>query len=263
MPYATNPIDQCTISFEDDGGTGPPVVFLPGLGAPAAAARASALAQAFSDGYRRVFVDHRGSGRSDKPHDQEAYRTSVRVADVTAVLDTLSIDRAHVVGASWGARLGYGIGEHAAERVCSLTLGGQQPYAMDPDGPMVQEVTRALAAAHRDGMEPFVQFMEGLRALTDAQRGALLDNDGQALHAAWSAALAEGAVVTDLTTWRIPCLIYAGTEDADFFAQARHASAEIPDATFVPLEGCNHLEAHFHDDEVVPHAKRLIDRTAC
>jgi hypothetical protein len=41
----------------------------------------------------------------------------------------------HFAGASYGGRLCFGIGEHAADRVLSLVAGGQQPYAIDPDGP--------------------------------------------------------------------------------------------------------------------------------
>ena len=51
------------------------------------------------------------------------YALPTRVADATAVLDELGIDRAHVLGFSWGARLGFAIGEHAPARG-----GGSRPW---------------------------------------------------------------------------------------------------------------------------------------
>jgi pimeloyl-ACP methyl ester carboxylesterase len=69
MPYATNPIDHVRTFFEDAGGSGPPVLVYPGFTDPIEYARTSPLAQALQDEFRLVFADHRGQGRSDKPHD--------------------------------------------------------------------------------------------------------------------------------------------------------------------------------------------------
>jgi pimeloyl-ACP methyl ester carboxylesterase len=50
-----------------------------------------------------MYVDHRGLGRSDKPHDPDAYAMSLRAADAVAVIDELDIERAHFIGMSWEA----------------------------------------------------------------------------------------------------------------------------------------------------------------
>ena len=109
MPYARNQIDGTRIYFEDEGGHGVPVAFLGGLLDSVAVVRDAKLAGAVPSGkFRRVFIDHRGLGRSAKPHDPAAYAIALRVADVVAVLDALGVDRAHVVGLSWGGRLCFG-----------------------------------------------------------------------------------------------------------------------------------------------------------
>ena len=69
----------------------------------------------------------------------------LHVADAVAVLDDLGIERAHFVGNPWGGRLGFGIGEHAMERVLSLVIGGEQAYAIDPGGLPAHAVTEALS----------------------------------------------------------------------------------------------------------------------
>jgi pimeloyl-ACP methyl ester carboxylesterase len=146
MPFATNRRDGRRVYFEDDGGQGSPVVVLGGFLDPVELVRTAPLARALqklADEFRLVFIDHRGHGRSDKPHDPKAYEMSLRVADVVAALDELDIPRANLVGISWGGRLCFGLGEHAPERVRSLVIIGQQPYTIDPDGPLARVVGKA------------------------------------------------------------------------------------------------------------------------
>jgi pimeloyl-ACP methyl ester carboxylesterase len=239
------------VYFEDEGGDGAPVVVHGGFLDSVADLRSSAIAGRLPAGeFRLVYVDHRGLGRSDKPHDIEAYAMPLRVADAVAVLDGLGLERAHFIGMSWGGRLGFGIGEHAPERVLSLVIGGQQPYAW-PDSPLTRAVTNGLAAARTEGMEALVQAFEafwGVR-FPDAQRARWLDNDPAALEAAWSAALAEGGISDDLRAWQVRCLIFMGAGDADFLEQARRAAEEIPQAELLVLEEADHYAAHMSQDE--------------
>ena len=262
MSFARNALDASRVYFEDDGGEGAPVVFHGGLVDSVASSRQSQVAQGIPrDEFRLVFVDHRGLGRSDKPHDVDAYAMPLRVADAIAVLDELGVERAHFVGNSWGGRLGFGIGEHRPDRVLSLVLGGQQPYAIDPDGPLVEAVTASLAVSRREGtVRPFVDTL-GLLSdvpLPDALRAQWLDNDAAALDAAWQAALAEGAISADLSAWQLPCLIYAAVGDADFYEQARRAAEEIPGAEFLAIAEHDHVGAHLRHDAVLPAVLRTL-----
>jgi pimeloyl-ACP methyl ester carboxylesterase len=245
MPYATNRIDGTRISFEDDGGTGAPVVVHGGFLDPVPLVRRSPLAVAlrpFADEFRTVFIDHRGHGASDKPHEASAYAMSIRVADAISVLDALDIEAAHFIGLSWGARLGFGIGHHSPERSLSLVLIGQHPYAIDPTGPLARLVGDALMASSIEGIEALVQAFESIVGrYPDDIRAHYLACDAAAMRAAWMAALAEGDVATDLGRWSTRCLIAVAGEDVDFFDQARRAAEEIPAAEFLSLEGEHHL----------------------
>lgn len=264
MPYARNPEDDVRTYFEDDGGTGTPVVFHGGFGEPIALVRDSPLARAIpGDEFRHVYVDHRGHGRSDKPHRPEAYRMPLRVGDAVAVLDELDIERSHFVGMSWGGRLGFGIGEHAPERVLSLVIGGQQPYRW-PDSPLVEVVTEGLAASRRDGsMLPLLAAFEGFWNVTfpEERRKLVLGNDPAALQAAWQAALGEGAIADDLGSWQVPCLILIGKSDLDFFEQAQQAATEIPDAEFMSMVEGDHYQAHTRQEHEVLESVLRVLRT--
>jgi pimeloyl-ACP methyl ester carboxylesterase len=263
MLYARNALDETRVYFEDDGGDGVPVVVHGGIVDSIPLLRDSHIARALQGlpEFRLIYVDHRGVGRSDKPHDQQAYAMPLRVADALAILDELGIERAHFIGTSYGGRLGFGIGELAPERVLSLVIGGQQPYAIDREGPLFRVVTESLLASRNQGsLEPFVQALEafaGVR-IPDQQRAHYLDNDPAAIAAASNAMVAEGAICKDLRSWRVRCLIWIGARDLDFIDQARRAADEIPNAEFVSLEEVDHVGAHLQHDPVLPAVLRTL-----
>src|SRR5688572_27978131 len=184
----------------------------------------------------------------------------LQAMDAVAVLDELGIDRAHFAGASYGGRLCFGIGEHAADRVLSLVAGGQQPYAIDPAGPLARVVSGVLDKTRREGA---VAFVEALEAYWDARfpddfRPAYLAQDGVALAAAADAMLASGDISPDLSAWHVPCLIYLGAGDVDFFEQARRAAGELPYAEFIGLEGLDHYGAHYMSERIIPAVLRML-----
>jgi pimeloyl-ACP methyl ester carboxylesterase len=245
MPFATNARDGSRVYFEDDGGEGTPVVTLGGFLDPVELVRGAPIARALqelSEEFRLVYVDHRGHGDSDKPHEAKAYAMPLRVADVVAVLDELGIEQAHFIGISWGGRLCFGIGEHAADRVRSLVIIGQQPYAIEPDGLLTRVVGEALNAPRDRGIEALVDAFEVIAGrYPESVRALYLGCDAAAMRAAWSAAMSEGAVSENLGGWDVRCLICVAADDVDFFDQARRASEEIPRAEFVSIDATDHL----------------------
>lgn len=261
MPYATNPVDSVRTYFVDAGGVGPPVLFYTGFADPLEVAKSSGLAGALSGEFRLIFADHRGQGGSDKPREASAYALRTRVGDAVAVLDALGIERAHFLGSSWGARLGFALGEHVPERWLSLVLCGNQPYAWDLESPTAQAVAAAIAASRQEGMKGFVETFEatlGYRFPEPERTWMLEKNDPAALEAAWRSAQSEGPVSHDLRAWRVPCLICAGEAD-EMHDAATRAAGEIPGARFVSLAGHSHISAFYEaDDLLLPHIVELL-----
>lgn len=259
MPYTRNPVDGVRIYFEDDGGTGTPVVFHGGFGEPIELVRASPISGGVpADEFRHIYVDHRGHGRSDKLHDAEAYAMALRAQDAVAVLDQLKVDRSHFIGMSWGGRLGFGLGEYAPDRVLSLVIIGQQPYHW-PDSPLTQVVTEGLTDSRREGsMVPLLKAFEEFWSVSfpEQRRQLVLGNDPSALHAAWQMAMDEGAISHDLSSWQVPCLIVIGDADLDFLDQARRAAEEIPNAELVSTVESDHYEAHTSQSKDI--AERIL-----
>jgi len=259
MPFAINPVDGLKTYFEDDGGNRRPVVFYAGLTQPIKTSRTSGIAAALKDKFRLIFADHRGHGQSDKPHNIEAYYLPTRVADATAMLDELGIERAHFIGFSWGARLGFAIGEYAPQRVLSLVLCGNQPYAWNPNWRIVQQFSAGLPALDRNDMAGAIKIWESWidGHFPEPERTFMLDNDPIAIAAAWRSAQEEGAISADLTKWQIPCFIYVGETD-DMHDNAQLAGSEIPNATFLSLAGYTHFSAAHEVDQVLPYILNLL-----
>jgi 3-oxoadipate enol-lactonase len=97
---------------------GPPVVLGPSLGTTVALWEPQlALLERH---FRVIRFDHRGHAGSDVP--PGPYTLAQLGADVTLLLDSLHVTRAHYVGLSLGGMIGMWLAAHAPERVDRLAL---------------------------------------------------------------------------------------------------------------------------------------------
>ncbi|HZI21599.1 MAG TPA: alpha/beta fold hydrolase [Gemmatimonadales bacterium] len=113
-------IDGTSIRYIDSG-TGPAVMYLHGLGASMYAWRKN-LAPIAAAGYRVVAFDNRGFGFSDKP--ASGYDNGSYVRLVVALLDSLHVPYAVLVGHSMGGAIAAQVALAHPERVRGLVLIG-------------------------------------------------------------------------------------------------------------------------------------------
>ena len=106
MPYIENSGVRIHYAVE---GSGPELVLLHGFMGSIVDWIALGYVGALQAHYRLILIDSRGHGRSDRPHDEASYALDRRVADVTAVLDALSVETAHFWGYSMGGYIGFGM----------------------------------------------------------------------------------------------------------------------------------------------------------
>lgn len=78
----------------------------------------------FSDRFRCITYDGRGNGKSDRPDDVGAYTLDNYVADALAVMDALEVDRAILVGLSFGGLLASVLAAHHGDRVRAAIVAG-------------------------------------------------------------------------------------------------------------------------------------------
>lgn len=123
-------IGDLTFAVEDEG-DGPPVVLLHGFPDSHLLWRHQVPALVGA-GYRVIVPDLRGFGESSKPADVERYGVLDLVGDVLGILDSLEVQRAHVVGHDWGAALAWAMAAFVPDRVdhlAALSVGHPLAFA--------------------------------------------------------------------------------------------------------------------------------------
>jgi 2-succinyl-6-hydroxy-2,4-cyclohexadiene-1-carboxylate synthase len=76
----------------------------------------------FQEHYRLILVDLRDHGKSDKP--QVGDDIDQMAADVAGMMNTLQLEKAHLVGSSLGAEVALALAANSPEKVISLTCDG-------------------------------------------------------------------------------------------------------------------------------------------
>jgi pimeloyl-ACP methyl ester carboxylesterase len=150
------------MAYEWGTPTGRPIVFVHGSYQSALTWAHQTSDPALAARYRLIAIDLRGHGASDKPDGAEYYRDGRRWAgDLTALFDTLHIDRPVVVSWSYGARvINDYLVEHGDGRLAGLVYVG----ARSTPGPAGDRPDDGVMAASRNlsSTDP-ATFMLGTR----------------------------------------------------------------------------------------------------
>jgi 3-oxoadipate enol-lactonase len=195
--------------------------------------------------FRAVSCDMRGWG--DTPLPAERFSNA---EDVVALLDHLGIDRAAIVGSSYGGRVALEIAATYADRVGRLVLLCPAFRGLDPtaDADAFDEREEALAeAGDVDGLVE-LNMATWLGPDADEPTRELL---AEMQRHAFEVQLAADArpeqpeldsVDVDPTLIACPTTVVAGRHDMDLFqAIAAHLATTIPDARLIELDWAGHL----------------------
>ncbi len=190
------------------------------------------VAALVSAGHRVVAMDHRGHGRSGKPHDPALYGETKMACDVIRLLDIIDAADVDVVGYSMGAVVAL-IAAACDKRIGRLAVGGVgAAVAALADTERRGRQREAIVAALRaDDPATITSQAVGFRTFADYVGG-----DRLAL-AAQAEALHRQPLPLDRIT--IPTLILAG--DADVLATGpEKLAAAIPGSSLQVVPG-DHL----------------------
>jgi pimeloyl-ACP methyl ester carboxylesterase len=175
--------------------------------------------------YRVLAIDVRGHGKSDKPHDANAYGPEMGM-DVIRLMHFLGISRAHIIGYSMGSMITARLLCDHPERFLTATMGGGAGYrTLTPDYTKIRaeieapldrgEMTPSWAALHDDPI-------------------ALLD-----VVKSWPTLFWDEAKMRRV---QVPVLAVVGSSDR-FLASAQDLKTVLPSAKLVVIEGATHAGA--------------------
>ena len=266
-----NGIELCWDSFGD--ANAPPLLLIMGLAAQMIAWDDDFCARLAERGYRVIRFDNRDIGLSTRftdagvPDVKAAFMQALQgkpvtapytlrdmAADAIGLLDTLGIDRAHVVGASMGGAIGQTMAIHHPERLRSLvsimaTTGApglppptQEALAVLFKPPPLEQAAYFESYAHtwkvlRAGSFPLDEARDLERAAQNWTRG--LNPPGVARQL--MAILASGSRKEALRSVRVPTLVIHGDADPLVPLACGIDTAEsVPGAKLLVIEGMGH-----------------------
>ncbi len=153
MPTLTT--DDGVRLFYEEAGAGTPIVFVHEFGGDHRSWEPQL--RHFSRAYRCIAYNARGYPPSDVPEDWQRYSQERARDDIRSVLDTLGLERAHIVGLSMGAFATLHFGLAYPGRALSLAAAGGAYGSHPAHHRQFQEDSRANAhRIEREGMARFV-----------------------------------------------------------------------------------------------------------
>jgi pimeloyl-ACP methyl ester carboxylesterase len=264
MPYAT--ANDGTKIYYKDWGSGRPVVLSHGW--PLSSDTFDDMAYALAEnGFRAIFHDRRGFGRSDQPWDGYDYDTFT--GDMEAVLDDAGVSGpVAIAGFSMGGgEVARFVSRNPGRATKAVLIGSVVPFLLQtddhPDGApkaVFDGIVDGIKKDRADFFRGFFKDFFGVGVIKHPVSSAVLDD-------AWRQAMMAGLKPTlacvrafsetdfrpDLPNFNIPTLIIHGDADATVPAQltARAAAAVIPDAKLIEYDGGPHGIFASHKERLI------------
>jgi pimeloyl-ACP methyl ester carboxylesterase len=239
-------VDDASIAV-DESGSGDAVVLLHGF--PLTRAIWEAQFRTLSKTRRAIRLDLRGMGESSVTGGP--YLMESLAGDVAAVLDSLGIERATLVGHSLGGYVALAFARMYSERVTNLALVCSR---LDADAPARAKAREELAdkIEAENSMQPVVdayvpllfapETLEKRGQIVQRTLNVMRSNDPRGA-AAMLRGMAVRAPADDIAEeLTMPVLVVAGASDrATSIEEARATAEAFPSARLVTLERSGHL----------------------
>lgn len=199
-----------------------------------------------------IRYDERGCGLSDREVDEDGFEFERWLGDLEAVVDVVGPERFALLGISQGAGLAIAYAVRHPERVSHLILYGGYLRGSARLNEQMREQGELMASAIRTGWgarNPAFRRLfatlflpegtpEQIAWFDELQRTSASPETAARI---WAARMIVD--VSDLAPrLTVPTLVLHAREDGLVpYKYGRELASVIPDARFVPLEGCNHI----------------------
>jgi pimeloyl-ACP methyl ester carboxylesterase len=199
-----------------------------------------------------ITFDILGHGRSDTPHDIEAYRMEERMSDVIAVAAAAGAQRFDMLGFSLGGRVALGMAFQRSENLRSLVVGGMHARATVLTADSMKRRTATL----RNGSVRALRRALGLNVDTSRD---LPDPDPEALALSDEGLLDWPGVVEELPSLDMPTLMFVGEQDR-MQPWVEQDAASIPDVNYVCCPDVDHVGSFDRSDLAGPSVIEFLSR---
>jgi len=257
--FVTN--EGVRIHYEVEG-TGPAILMRTGAGGDCRICRDAGYVKGLEK-YKRILLDQRGRGKSDRPNTLDLHRYELHVADICAVLDDAGIDSAAFMGYSAGATMGVAFGSLHPSRLKALVGIGSLSLYNIPDLPKpadpAAEIQRIAAAGGvRAEYEAFMK--QDNDRFPNPIHDNVINGDPlmRALDNVASYSTAWRGPLDAYPTMRAPVLMLTG-EKEDTEHETEKAVTILPDARMVRLPEIGHLSAFYRSDLTLPHILPFLE----
>lgn len=244
----------------EQAGTGEPVVLLHGFGASTYSWRK--VMPGLAARFRVVAIDLNGFGYTERPRDLASYTREGQGQLVLDVLDALRIERAHVVGHSYGGGITLWLASRHPERFLSMVL-------VDSSAPTYANDRRSRAASLKPLTSLFLRSVV-LRPST-VRKGLLRSVHDPSLvtpelvQAYFDRIRIEGVIdayygltvpvrgpaeTVDLAKIDVPALVVWGADDRIILMRnGRQGTAKLPHGRFVVIPDTGHIAMEERPEE--------------
>jgi 3-oxoadipate enol-lactonase len=232
-----------SINYQIDGSEGAPWVVLSNSLATSTAMW-DEQAAALKDKFRVLRYDQRGHGGTEAPAGRYTYETLL--ADAMALLDSLSIKKAHFGGLSMGGATALGLAERHPDRFDRIMVF-DSPCQSTPQSS--QQWEERIAVAQKQGIEALVEPTIARWVPPDivAKNPPHVDKIRDMIRATpvngfigCAAALADHDYASAVTTVKNPVLFLSGEKDAAA-APMRKLHEKLAGSRYVEVPGAGHI----------------------
>lgn len=257
----------------------PPILLVNGMGGEALTWSHVLIEGLLEKGFSVIRFDHRDIGASDKMvnwKSETPYTLEDMAQDALSVLDTLGIDRVHIMGYSMGGMIAQRIGLSHPQRVKSLVLVSTSGYMGDPEltaltlhfkWQLARMLVQSWVATH-----PQSEIIQNLEAQTLLRGGRALTRrevnfwmnihrfnqaHSRRKHKAVGehqvqAIIQSGSRLDELKGLITPTLVFHGKEDPlILWEHGKKYAPLIPDAHIQWIEGVGHILTDFYASKIL------------
>jgi 3-oxoadipate enol-lactonase len=228
--------------YYETAGQGQPILFIHGLGS---SGRDWDLQVAlFAQHYQVVTLDMRGHGQSDKP--PGPYNVPLFAADTAALIRSLRIDPAHIVGLSMGGMIAFQLAVSAPDLVKSLVIVNSGPELVLRTWKERLRGLQRLLIARLLGMRKMGQVLSKRlfpKPEQEELRRAIVERwaeNDKRTYIDSTRGLVGWSVVDRLDAVRCPTLVIAADEDYTPVSLKEAYVAKMPQAELVIITDSRH-----------------------